>query len=162
MKKIYFIYVIVGLALFVFFLGAKNLSKNKIIQNIETISNSTINNQQIVGFEQKITLSTKNNNDGGLFVDVTPIDFSFGKPVQFKIVLTTHRGDLNFDLTQRSVLADNLGNIYLPLEWQGSRGGHHLSGILVFPTPKDGIKQLKLIIKNIYEVDERIFEWNLK
>ena len=117
-------------------------------------------NGQAVNLEQEIFLLTKNNDSGGLSIDATPIDFSFGKPVQFEIVLTAHQEDLDFDLTQQSVLIDDLGNTYLPLEWQGGRGGHHLSGKLIFPPLKDKTDKIKLVIKGIYNTEERIFEWN--
>lgn len=154
--------VVAVIVLFISFFGVKNWSKNKSVQNSRAISNSVINNLQMTGFEQTISLPTKSNDSGGLSIEATPIDFSFDQPVQFEIVLITHQGDLDFDLNQQSVLVDDLGNTYLPLEWQGGRGGHHLSGTLIFPQPKEGIKQFKLVIKDIYNVGERIFEWNLE
>jgi len=156
-------FVIVGsvIILFISFFGVKNLSKNKPIQNFGAISNSATNSKPTASVEQKISLLTKSNEEGGLAIDATPIDFSFGKQVKFEIAFTTHQGDLNFDLTQQAVLVDNFGNNYLPLEWQGGQGGHHLSGTLIFPQPKDGIKQFKLIIKDVYNISERVFEWNL-
>lgn len=147
--------------LFVSFLGIRSLTQNKAAQNSETQSIAA-NNQQATDLNQKTSLQTKSNDGGGLSIEATPIDFSFGKPIQFEIVFDTHQGDLDFDLTRQSVLIDDFGNTYLPLEWQGGSGGHHLSGTLTFPLQKEGIKQFKLIIKNVYEVSERVFEWDLK
>ncbi len=118
-------------------------------------------NQTKSDVNQNLTdLATRINDEDGVSVEVTPINFENGKQIQFKIALTTHQGDLDFDLTRQSVLVDSQGNQYLPLEWQGGQGGHHLSGVLIFPPPKEGAKQFKLTIKNIFEVGERIFEWN--
>ncbi|MBU1017159.1 hypothetical protein KJ678_03310 [Patescibacteria group bacterium] len=108
------------------------------------------------------SLPTKNNEGSGLSIDVTPIDFSPGKLIQFEIAFNTHQGNLDLDLTQQSVLIDDFGNTYLPLEWQGGRGGHHLSGKLIFPPLKSTTKTLKLAINNVYGIKERIFEWGLE
>lgn len=105
---------------------------------------------------------SQTNNEGGISVEVTPIDFSDNKPVQFEISLNTHQGDLDFDLTKISALIDNNSQEYPPLEWQGGQGGHHLSGILTFPPVKKGTQTIKLILKDIYGVKERVFSWDLK
>lgn len=146
------------IVLFISFFLIKNNPNEKSVAN----ASSSIKKTEINSSPKTIFLPPMTNNDGGLVIEVTPIDFSFDKPIQFEIVLTTHQGDLDFDLTQQSVVVDNLGNTYLPLEWQGDRGGHHLSGTLIFPQPKEGMKQFKLVIKDIYNVGERIFEWNLE
>ncbi len=138
---------------FVYFVTAgKNSQADKETVNLKPPQNETQNKN----FESRI------NDEGGVSIEVTPINFESGKQIQFEIAFTTHQGSLDFDLMQKSVLIDSLGNTYLPLEWQGGRGGHHLSGTLIFSPLKEGIKQFKLVIKNIYDVSERIFEWNLK
>lgn len=140
--------------LFVSFLGIRNLTK--------TSSMAIGNQQKTADLNQKISLATKNNNDGGLSVEATPINFESGQQIQFEIAFNTHQGDLDFDLTQQSVLIDDFGNIYLPLEWQGDRGGHHLSGKLIFPSLKKMTKKIKLVINNVYGIKERVFAWDLE
>ena len=108
-----------------------------------------------------MSLPTRSNTAGNLSIDVKPIDFSFSNPVQFEISLNTHQGDLDFDLTQKSVLIDGGNNQYLPLKWQGDRGGHHLSGKLIFPPIIKETKKIKLIIKDVYGIKEREFLWDL-
>lgn len=107
-------------------------------------------------------LPPKTSSQGGLSVEVLPVEFSFNKPLQFEISLNTHQGDLDFDLAKKAFLVDDQGNSYLPLEWQGGRGGHHLSGILVFPAIGKSVKIMKLVMSNLYGVRERIFEWDLE
>ncbi len=106
------------------------------------------------------SLSSKINEGGQLSVEVEPINFSFNAQARFKVAFNTHQGNLDFDLTKKAVLLDMANNEYLPLEWQGGQGGHHLSGILIFPIIKK-TGQIKLIINDIYNVSEREFLWNL-
>lgn len=126
-----------------------------IIKNKQSIiSNSNSN--------QVINLSAKENSAGGLDIKVEPIDFSFSKPVQLKIIFDTHQGDLDFDITKISYLLDDKNNKYIPSSWQGGSGGHHLSGTLVFPKITNNAKQIKLIIKDVYNIELREFLWNLE
>lgn len=112
--------------------------------------------------EKTPVLAVKTNNENGLSIEATPIDFFLEKPIQIEIKFTTHQGDLNFDLTKNAVLIDDKNQQYLPLTWSGGNGGHHLSGTLVFPTISKETKNIKLIINNVYNIKERIFEWNLE
>lgn len=105
-------------------------------------------------------LPSKINDGGGLSIEVKPIDFSFDTQAKFEITLDTHQGDLDFDLTKKAVLFDAENNKYLPLEWQGKSGGHHITGILVFPMIKK-TEKIKFIINDIYNVKEREFLWSL-
>lgn len=76
--------------------------------------------------------------------------------------INTHQGSLDFDLTKISHLEDHKGNMYQPLSWGGSSpGGHHRSGTLSFPRLTEKTKFIKLIIKNVYNVPERVFKWKL-
>lgn len=111
--------------------------------------------------ESIIALEPQVNEGGGVVFEVRPSDFSFDKPVKFEVKIDTHSGSLDFDLVRNSVLKDDAGNQYQPLEWQGAAGGHHLSGNLIFPTLSTGTKTIKLIIANAYGISERSFEWNL-
>ncbi|MDO8742977.1 MAG: hypothetical protein Q7J30_00200, partial [Candidatus Azambacteria bacterium] len=67
---------------------------------------------------------------------------------------------LDFDLTKISILEDDKGGQYQPIDWQGAGpGGHHVSGILIFPKLNKGIKSIKLTIQDSLP---RIFEWKIK
>jgi hypothetical protein len=107
-------------------------------------------------------MSTKINDENGVNIEVTPVDFSLDKPVKFDVTITTHEGALDFDMKEISSLEDGEGNEYLPLSWEGSPpGGHHRSGVLTFPTLEGETKQIKLTIENVYGVQERVFIWSL-
>lgn len=107
-----------------------------------------------------INLSSKTNSQAGISFDAIPLNFSFDQLVKFEIKIDTHSGFLDFDLAKISILEDDHGNKYQPLEWSGAgTGGHHLSGILTFPELKDKTKKIKLVIQDNFL---RIFEWELE
>lgn len=107
-------------------------------------------------------LETKYNSENNLTIDVTPLDFSFDQPIKFEIGLNTHQGDLDANLTIKTILEDSQGNIYEPLNWEGDEpGGHHRSGVLNFPKLAGESDSLKLIINDLYDVPERVFLWQL-
>jgi hypothetical protein len=69
---------------------------------------------------------------------------------------------LDFDVSKISVLEDDKGNEYAPISWEGSApGGHHRSGTLTFPELNGETTYIKLIIKDVYGVPERVFIWEL-
>ncbi len=110
----------------------------------------------------ELDLSTKINSENFVSIEIKPIDFSFNKPIKFDVSMNTHQGSLDSDLTKISFLEDDKGNIYQPLSWEGSPpGGHHRSGTLSFPRLSEKTKFIKLIIKNVYDVPERVFKWEL-
>jgi len=105
-------------------------------------------------------LPTKTDNQGGVSFEITPLSFSFENPIKFEIKINTHSVSLDFDLVETSILEDNFGDKYQPLKWDGSSpGGHHRSGILVFPPLDSKAKKVKLTIQDTYL---RIFEWELE
>jgi len=110
-----------------------------------------------------IDLAAKENRENRVSVAVKPVDFTPGKPARFSISLNTHSGSLDFDLTTISILEDDQGRTYRATGWDGPPpGGHHRSGTLVFPALGAEIKSIKLTLKDIYDVPERVFEWPLR
>lgn len=110
---------------------------------------------------QQASLPTKSDGQNGLTIQVTPLPFAFGDEVGFKIVLDTHSGDLNFDLTKIATLEDSNGTKYAPTGWTGALpGGHHREGTLTFPPLSGKPSSIKLVLTNVYEAN-RTFEWNL-
>lgn len=118
----------------------------------------SINSPESASIVKIQNLPLKIDDQGELSIEIEPIDFAFNQPLQFKVSLNTHQGDLDFDLTQKAVLIDDQNNQYKPLEWQGPIGGHHLSGLLIFPAIQK-TKSIKLIIKEVYEIKQREFLW---
>ncbi len=107
---------------------------------------------------QPRVLEVKTNNEGGVTIAVTPKETAAGI-FEFEIVLDTHSVELSYDLTKISVLRDENGQEYRPINWEGDPpGGHHREGTLIFnpiaPTPKS----IELKITGIAEA-VRIFTW---
>lgn len=103
---------------------------------------------------KNLSFQTLTNNQNNVEFKVTPISTN-----EFQITMDTHSVDLDFDLTQISVLYDDLGNGYNPLKWEGSEpGGHHRSGILKFLPINKGAKSINLVIT---DSTKREFSWNL-
>jgi hypothetical protein len=99
----------------------------------------------------------------GVTVDVKPIQFAPGKPAKFQVRMNTHTMDLAEDMTVVSTLRDDQGREYGPVSWKGSPpGGHHRRGVLMFPALEGNPKSVTLVIRNIANVTERIFEWKVE
>ena len=111
---------------------------------------------------ESIDLSTKIDSRGEVSFEVTPINFSFDNSIKLEIKINTHSGSLDLDLAEISILEDDKGKKYQPMDWQGSPpGGHHRSGILVFPKLDIQTKNIKLTIQDDFGILPRIFEWEL-
>lgn len=106
-------------------------------------------------------LAPQTNSEGSVSITVTPKVLEKEKVAQFDITFTTHTGSLDSDLLQVSKLVDDVGNTYKPTSWSGGRGGHHLEGILSFPSLSDKANKVTLTISNIDNSD-RVFDWRLK
>jgi hypothetical protein len=102
------------------------------------------------------------SRENGVTVDVKPLEFISGQPAKFKVRINTHSVELDADMTAVSTLSDDQGREYMPVKWDGAGpGGHHRSGILEFPTLEGRPKSVTLVIRNIANVPERVFQWNL-
>lgn len=84
----------------------------------------------------------------------------------FDVSMNTHSVDLDsYDLGKLTVLKDDAGNEYRPVDWDSAPGSHHRSGTLAFPVP-DSISQgkaqyLKMLIRNVDGVKEQVLKWQL-
>ncbi len=106
---------------------------------------------------------TKSSRENGVKVDVTPVEFTPGKPARFQIRISTHSGDLSQNMVEVSMLRDDKGREYRPIGWEGSPpGGHHRRGVLEFPSFEGKSKKITLIVRDIANVPERLFEWKIK
>ena len=98
---------------------------------------------------------TKQGAMGAVSVEVTPTSAG-----SFEVVLNTHSVDLDFDLTKAMSLSDDLGNVYSPISWSGGKGGHHLTGSVVFG---DILKKARKVTLTISEIESPTlsFSWDL-
>jgi hypothetical protein len=111
---------------------------------------------------------TRIDDQGMVVVEVTPLNL--GRPadnLEFEVSLETHSVDLGMDLAQLATLTTDTGIVIQATLWDAPRGGHHVSGKLIFPITRDGARLLdgatKLVLQ-IRDVDVpvRTFGWELK
>jgi len=106
---------------------------------------------------------TKSNKQNSVRVDVRPVQLLPGKPAKFEIRMNTHSGDLSQDLVAACTLKDNSGREYHPTSWDGSPpGGHHRSGVLEFSELGEGAESITLVIREVANVPERVFNWSIE
>ncbi|MFH2121623.1 MAG: hypothetical protein ABIJ25_14685 [Pseudomonadota bacterium] len=106
---------------------------------------------------------SKSSNLKNVRVEIMPAQLIPGQPAQFKVQMTTHSVELNYDVVKLSTLKDDTGREYQALKWDGDPPvGHHRSGVLEFPAIAKGTKSITLYIKNIAGVPERLFKWTLE
>ena len=94
---------------------------------------------------------------------VTPLDIAPGSSEwKFDVVRDTHSVELDQDMTKIAVLRDDQGKEYPPVRWDGAPpGGHHREGILVFGAVQPTPQTVEIVIKNVGEIPERLFKWNM-
>jgi|SRR3989344_8097113 len=109
------------------------------------------------GFETKI------DERGQVSVTVVPRTLRGAQQWEFDVVFDTHSVNLDHDLMQIAELADDKGNAYMPLLWEGAGpGGHHREGVLVFEAVEPVPSFVELKIKNVGGISERSFQWSMK
>lgn len=105
----------------------------------------------------------QSDNQNGVRVDVRPVQLLPGKSAKFEIRMNTHSGDLSQDLVAVCTLKDGSGREYRPLNWNGSPpGGHHRSGVLEFPELGDATQSITLVIREVADVPQRVFNWSIE
>jgi hypothetical protein len=118
----------------------------------------------MLAFNAAAQLPAQKDTANGVTVSVTPGNLDRGsKTWDFTIVLDTHTQDLSDDLVKSVVLADDRGNEFQPLAWDGAApGGHHRSGVLKFGAidPQPGALELRLSRPG--EAKARTFRWRLR
>ena len=110
---------------------------------------------------------TRSDQQGAVVVSITPLNLAdSSEQLEFDVVLETHSVDLSMDLAVLSSLTTDTGVIMQATLWDAPRGGHHVSGKLIFPALSDGTPILSgasRLTLTILEVDaaSRVFEWQL-
>lgn len=109
----------------------------------------------------------REDTQGAVSVDVIPMNLdTSGDTLDFEVAMNTHSVDLSMDLVTLATLESDTGLSVTPANWNGPRGGHHVTGILSFPASMDGeplregARRLTLTIRDV-DVPERVFVWEL-
>jgi len=104
------------------------------------------------------------DSQGSVDFSVTPLNLGGpGEALEFDVSMNTHSVDLSWDLASLSTLSTDTGLTVGGLAWPVA-SGHHVSGVLTFPTAVDGVpliegaSELTLIIRDAAAA-ERVFSW---
>jgi len=101
----------------------------------------------------KGVFETQTVSMGDIQIEITPKSLS-----DYRVTFNTHVVELDYDFMELFTLTDDKGNEMKPIKWTGGRGGHHLSGILLFNVLRDDTKNVILKLGKI-EDNERSFKW---
>ena len=146
-KSVLLFVILLGIGIIIF-VSLKLPNQTKIPTQIQQKSNSSVLYQQ------------QTDEKGSVVVEATPISLTSKKNASFTVSLTTHSGDLNYDVVAIAKLTDNKGNTYNPISWTGGKGGHHIEGTLTFSKLSQEASAVTLTIPGIDNQD-RVFEWKL-
>ena len=127
-----------------------------------TFDKKNVFNKNTTSSDQTI-LSSQTNSEGLVTVRVTPKDLLQSSPTwDFEIVLDTHSGNLDQDLTKIAVLIDDKGDRFSPAAWEGEPPQeHHRQEVLKFKPISPRPTSVELKISRIGDVDDRSFKWKL-
>lgn len=112
-----------------------------------------------------IEQETRLDEQGAVSVAITPLEVDQdAATLSFEVVMDTHSVDLSMDLAQVATLTTDKGAVVAATTWSGEAGGHHVSGVLSFPTDNGGAPLLEgattitLTLENV-DAAERTFTW---
>lgn len=115
-----------------------------------------------------VTMETLLDNQGAVSVAITPLELApDAATLSFEVVMDTHSVDLTMDLSQLATLATDRSTAVAATSWSGEAGGHHVTGILSFPTNIDGAPLLEgattvtLVLQDV-DAPLRTFTWSLQ
>ena len=146
-------FLLIILVFVVLFLGINAVKKtDKKSAGIKAVSSVS---------KQEKNLNSQENEGGNVTVKVKPKVLKIGEKPVFEIEFETHSVDLSFDVIQITSLVDDKGNRF-ESSWNGSPpGGHHREGTLAFNTFLPKTEFVKLIIRDVSDIPERTFRWEL-
>lgn len=145
------------LVLIVIFFGSNVFKKINKQYSKTNKTNMTNNSNKL-----EKNLNTQENEGGNVTVIVKPKILKVGKNPTFELEFETHSVDLSFDVIEQSYLVDDEGNRFDNGIWEGSPpGGHHREGTLIFNEVLSKTKFVKLIVRNVSDIPERTFRWEL-
>ena len=150
----YWRFIIIGLTLILLLYYFFTVYRDDWKKNAQVQQNQTTSKQ----WEEKT------DEQEPILIKVTPLELGLNQSLwKFRVIFTTHLGNLDQDPTKVVVLVDDKGSIYQPVAWEGpGPGGHHREGILEFNTIQPNPKYVELKIKDVGGIPERSFKWNLE
>jgi hypothetical protein len=107
---------------------------------------------------------TQEISDNGVTIAITPVQLALGNNTTvFAVTLSTHTVDLDYDLVKLATLQIDEGPPLAAISWDGNQGGHHVSGILTFPSVGvAAIHSINIVIREVANVPTWAFAWQLQ
>jgi hypothetical protein len=106
----------------------------------------------------------RTSNSGGVRIaaQYNPPQQDQSDMTSFSLTLSTHYVDLKqYDIKNLAFVRVDEEMVQPATKWVASGDNHHIHGTLSFPNQKlEGSQLVRLIIKNIGDTSDRIFEWN--
>jgi hypothetical protein len=110
---------------------------------------------------------TRSDAQGSVTVEIKPENLNQpGDDLVFDVAMNTHMVDLSMDLAKLATLTTGNGETIQASQWDAPKGGHHVSGKLIFPTSVNGkpvldsANTITLTIKGV-DAPQRVFTWQL-
>ena len=127
------------------------------IIGISTVTTAALTTEEVLAVDLNLEEQTIESNKVEFSVKPEIIP---GVSLKLLVSMNTHSVNLNFDMLKISKLMDSNGEIYLPVEWQGSAGGgHHRSGTLIFSGIPEDIQKLNFLLSPGGKFQDLNFEW---
>lgn len=112
---------------------------------------------------------TRVDTQGAIVVEITPLNLDTrSSQLEFEVALNTHSVDLSMDIAMIATLQTETGTTVPATLWEAERGGHHVTGKLIFPAATadgkplvEGASKLILTIAGL-DAPSRSFEWDIK
>jgi hypothetical protein len=143
--------------------------RKKIIQTISTLTIFTIglllSASIVLAFSIFGDNLTRSDSQGAVDISVTYVTPEQEKNdgSEFRLTLNTHSVDLGkYDFEKVIFIQFDNQKATNSGVWKFSGSSHHFKGSITFRQPvPEGTKIIRLLIKGVDEVDERVFEWEL-
>ena len=152
---------IVPIGMLVILVGGCSRGLDSKSQNDSSIAPSTLESSY-----RPVNGMVQTHDGGGVTIDVEWKGIENDSLV-LNISMNTHSVELDqYDLSKLTVLLDSNGLEYTATSWDSAPGGHHRMGVIRFPVPPSLTQKtttyIKLVIRNIAGVDERVLRWDVK
>jgi len=113
-------------------------------------------------FGASSSMATASNSSGGVTVKVTYRAPQQPNELRFDVSLDANAVDLDrYDLEKLTLLRDAKGKTYEPVKVEAKGSGRHRSAVMIFPEPAGGSQKVDLIVKDIADVNERVFNFQI-
>ncbi|TFH46688.1 MAG: hypothetical protein E4G94_01905 [ANME-2 cluster archaeon] len=129
------------------------------------ISNQT-NNPTNGNYQDDLT-APRENSENKVTIAMTylnPTSSQYKDSLAFQVSMNTHSVELGgYDFNTIAYLKTASGDVIKPEKWEeaDASGGHHRSGVLLFPKTDTKLElgNFDIFVEDVAQIDQRIFSW---